>query len=92
MSMSILNAEESRKKASLPPLSTGRLLALVFLGLVVFAGSVIVALKVMPGPYRDIDYLIIGTVSVGIGLLVVFLAMLVNRSKLFVRDDEEPAS
>jgi heme A synthase len=93
MSMSILNTQEaSGQKAPLPPLSAKRLTLLVLMGIIVFAACVLVALRVYPGPYREIDYLIMGTISVGIALLVIFLGMLVNRRKLFIRTDEEAAS
>jgi hypothetical protein len=89
MSMSILNSEESRNKASLPPLSAKRVVLLIFLGLIVFLGCVLGALKIYPGPYREIDYMVIGTISVALALLVIFLGILANRRKLFVRTDEE---
>lgn len=90
--MSILNVHESQKKEVLPPLSAKRLALLILMGVIVFAACVLAALKVYPGPYREIDYMVIGTVSVAIALLVIFLGMLANRRKLFVRNDEEAAS
>jgi hypothetical protein len=89
MSMSILNAPESRHKAALPPMSATRLALLVLMGVIVFTASVLISLRVFPGPYREVDYLVIGTVSVGIALVVIFLGILANRRKLFVRIDEE---
>lgn len=92
MSMSILNSEDSQKKAALPPLSAKRVVLLIFMGLIVFSACVLAALKIYPGPYRQIDYMVIGTISVALALLVIFLGILANRRKLFVRTDEETVS
>lgn len=92
MSMSILNSEESQKQAALPPLSAKRLALLILLGVIVFTACVLAALKIYPGPYREIDYMVIGTISVALALLVIFLGILANRRKLFVRSDEETVS
>ena len=90
--MSILNADESRNNAPLPPISTKRVIFLVFLGLVVFSACVVIALRVFPGPYRDVHYLIIGTASVLVSLAIIFVAVLANRRKMFVRPDDETVS
>jgi len=92
MSISILNAGESKRKEPLPPLSTKRLILLVILGLTVFSASVVIALRIFPGPYRDVHYLIIGTVSVVVSLLSIFLALLANRRKMFIGPDDEVVS
>ena len=92
MSMSILNSDQSPGKAPLPPISTGRVFLLIILGLVVFSACAAIGLRVFPGPYRDVHYLIIGTVAVVISLLIIFLALLSNRRKMFVAPDDQAIS
>src|SRR5947209_17986051 len=79
MSMSILRVEDSSEQAPLPSLSMKRLLLLLFLGLCVFGGCVIGGMRVFPGPYREIDYMMIGTGSVIIALVVILVAIRLNR-------------
>ena len=51
---------------------TARFFVLPALFLCVFGGLVVLLMQVVPGPLKELDYMVIGTVSVMIGLLVVF--------------------
>ncbi len=72
---------------------SGRLLALPALFLCVFGVSAMILSRVVPGPLKELDYMVIGTVSVMVGLLAVF-AMVIRSAKtgdqLFVRKQESP--
>lgn len=52
---------------------SARLWLLPALALCVFGVMVAVLLRVVPGPHGELDYLVIGTVSVMASLLLVFL-------------------
>jgi hypothetical protein len=57
---------------------SARLIALPALFVCVFGASAMILMRVVPGPLKELDYMVIGTVSVMIGLLAVF--MMVIRS------------
>jgi hypothetical protein len=57
-----------------------RLYSLPALFLCVFCVTVLLLTRVVPGPLKDLDYMVIGTVSVMIGLLFVFVVV-VNTAK-----------
>ena len=51
--------------------------ALVF----IFAAVAGIMLKVMPGPMKDSDYLVIGTVATMVSLLVLFFLLITTSGK-----------
>jgi hypothetical protein len=55
---------------------TGRLLALPALFLCVFGASTMILMRIVPGPLKELDFMVIGTVSVMIGLLAVFFMVM----------------
>ena len=57
-----------------------RLMALPAVFVCVFGASAMILMRVVPGPLKELDYMVIGTVSVMIGLLVVFL-MVIRSAK-----------
>jgi hypothetical protein len=59
---------------------SARLIALPALFVCVFGASAMILMRVVPGPLKELDYMVIGTVSVMIGLLVVFL-MVIRSAK-----------
>jgi hypothetical protein len=58
----------------------GRLFALPALFLCVFGASAMILTRVVPGPLKELDYMVIGTVAVMLGLLAVF-AMVIRSTK-----------
>jgi hypothetical protein len=56
-----------------------RNLVLVFAGLCVFTVVAAIMVKVMPGPMKESDYLVVGSVATLVALLVLFL-MLVSTT------------
>ena len=61
-----------------PPGSAARLYALPAMFFCVFGASAMILMQIVPGPMKALDFMVIGTVSVMLGLLVVF--MMVIRS------------
>jgi hypothetical protein len=59
---------------------SARLLALPALFLCVFGVSATILTRVVPGPLKELDYMVIGTVAVMMGLLAVF-AMVIRSAK-----------
>ena len=57
-----------------------RIAMLALAGVCVFVVVAALMLKLMPGPLRDSDYMIIGSVATLVALLVLFLVM-VSTSK-----------
>jgi hypothetical protein len=53
-----------------------RLWLLPALALCVFGVTVAVLVRVVPGPHKELDYVVIGTVSIMVALLAVFLMWL----------------
>jgi len=51
--------------------------ALVF----IFAAVAGIVLKLMPGPLKDSDYLVIGTVATMVSLLVLFVLLITTSEK-----------
>lgn len=73
----------------------GRLLALPALFLCVFGVSVAVLTQVVPGPLKELDYMMIGTVAVMVGLLAVFMLIIQSTKsgdQLFQRKQNSPPS
>ena len=72
-----------------------RLFALPALFLCVFGASAAILTRLVPGPLKELDYMVIGTVAVMMGLLAVF-AMVIRSAKsgdqLFGRKREPPPS
>ena len=72
---------------------SGRLIALPALFFCVFGVSAAILSRVVPGPLKELDYMVIGTVAVMVGLLAVF-AMVIRSTKsgdqLFGRKREAP--
>lgn len=56
-----------------------RLYLLPMLFVCVFSVSAMLLTRVVPGPLKELDYMVIGTVSVMIGLLFVFLVFSKRR-------------
>ena len=56
-----------------------RLWVLPVLALCVFAVMVVILLRIVPGPHRELDYVVIGTVSVMVAMLMVFLVSVAQR-------------
>jgi hypothetical protein len=50
-------------------------------GACVFAVTAAVMIKVMPGPLKDSDYLVIGSVATVLSLLVLFLVIVSTKMK-----------
>jgi len=54
---------------------SGRLLALPALFVCVFGVTAMILTRVVPGPLKELDYMVIGTVAVMVGLLAVFVVI-----------------
>jgi hypothetical protein len=59
----------------------GKLPLLALAGACVFGVVAAVMIKVMPGPLKDSDYLIIGSVATVVTLLVLFLVIVSTKLK-----------
>ena len=59
---------------------SARLLALPALFLCVFGVTSMILTRVVPGPLKELDYMVIGTVAVMVGLLAVFV-MVIRSAK-----------
>jgi len=57
-----------------------RTLVLVLGVVLVFAVVAAILVRLMPGPLKDTDYLVAGSVATGISLLVLFLGLIGARS------------
>ena len=57
-------------------LLTLRILALVAGAIVVFVSVVALLLQVMPGPHKQLDYLVVGSVATLAALVAVFLVLM----------------
>jgi len=53
-----------------------RVLVLASAAICVFAAAAIILLRVIPGPHKDSDYLVIGTLATFASLAVVFVLLL----------------
>lgn len=49
--------------------------------ILVFAAVALIMLKVMPAPFKDADYLIIGSVSTLVSLLVLFVVVVTTSGQ-----------
>ena len=58
-----------------------RTISLTLAVVLVFAAVAAIMLQVMPTPLKDSDYLIIGSVSTMVSLLVLFLLLIVTSGK-----------
>jgi hypothetical protein len=58
-----------------------RVLLLALAGLVIFASAAVLMLRLMPGPLKDSDYLVIGSVATLVSILVVFLLLVSTTMK-----------
>ena len=58
-----------------------RTLPQVLATVLVFAAVAVIMLKVMPAPLKDSDYLIIGSVSTMVSLLLLFVLLIVTSGK-----------
>jgi hypothetical protein len=58
-----------------------RAFSLALAGVCVFVIVASIMLKVMPGPLKDSDYMVIGSVATLVALLVLFLALLSTSMK-----------
>ncbi len=67
-------------------------------GIIIFSVTVVLGLKVVPGPHKEMDYLVIGCVATLFSLTVLFAMLLATwmksphpffrrRLKVVVRDD-----
>jgi predicted neutral ceramidase superfamily lipid hydrolase len=54
---------------------------LILGGVCVFAIAALVMVEIMPAPLKDSDYLVIGSISVMVALLVMFLILIATRLK-----------
>ena len=59
----------------------GRTIALALALVLVFAAVAGIMLKVMPAPLKDSDYLIIGSVSTMVSLLLLFVLLIATSGK-----------
>lgn len=57
------------------PVQSLRLVSLVVAVLIVFSVVVAIALRVLPGPHNEIDYLVIGSAATFISLIVLFFVL-----------------
>jgi hypothetical protein len=73
---------------------SARLFALPALFLCVFGASTMILMRVVPGPLKELDFMVIGTVSVMIGLLAVFLMVIrsARSGDLFFKRREAAAA
>jgi hypothetical protein len=55
--------------------------SLVLSALIIFAVTVVICLKVFPGPYSEIDYLVIGCIATLLSLSVMFVMLLTTLMK-----------
>ena len=62
-------------------LTASRWLILVAAIVVVFGVTVAIALRVVPGPHSETDYLVIGSVATLLSLVVVFVVLMVTSPK-----------
>lgn len=58
-----------------------RILILILAGLCVFAIVAAIMVKVMPGPLKDSDFMVIGSVATLVALLVLFLVLISTTMK-----------
>jgi hypothetical protein len=59
----------------------GRLIALAVSIAVLFGLVVVIMLRILPGPHRDIDFFVIGGVATLISLLALFLVLIAGWAK-----------
>jgi uncharacterized membrane protein len=59
----------------------GRIAGLAGAVVVIFAAVAGIMLKVMPGPLKDSDYLVTGTVATMVSLLVLFVLLITTSGK-----------
>ena len=59
----------------------GRTISLALALVLVFAAVAGIMLKLMPAPLKDSDYLIIGSVSTMVSLLLLFVLLIVTSGK-----------
>jgi hypothetical protein len=59
----------------------GRIVGLAGALVFIFAAVAGIMLKVMPGPLKDSDYLVIGTVATMVSLLVLFVLLITTSGK-----------
>jgi uncharacterized membrane protein len=59
----------------------GRTISLALAVVLVFAAVAGIMLKLMPAPLKDSDYLIIGSVSTMLSLLLLFVLLIVKSGK-----------
>lgn len=62
-------------------LTASRWLILVAAIVVVFGVTVAIALRVVPGPHSETDYLVIGSVATLLSLVVVFVVLILTSTK-----------
>jgi len=65
-----------------------RILTLVLAGLCIFTVVAAIMIKVMPAPFKESDFLVIGSVATLVALLVLFLVLIsttMKSSNLFFR-------
>jgi Na+/melibiose symporter-like transporter len=66
------------------PAQSVRIASLVGAVLIIFTVTVLIALRVLPGPHSEVDYLVIGSIATFISLVVVFFVL--NSTWLKSRD------
>lgn len=54
-------------------------------GLFVFVAVAALMVKVMPEPFKDFDYMVIGSVATLVALLAVFVMLISNSSNVFFK-------
>jgi len=59
----------------------GRTLSLALAVVLIFSAVAGIMVKVMPGPLRDSDYLIIGSVATMVSLLILFVLVVTTSGK-----------
>jgi hypothetical protein len=76
-------------------LTRNRTWMLLLVAVCTFASVALVLLQVVPGPHKELDYMVIGTVSVMAALFVVFLVLIktsFKSSDLFFKSPKDPAA
>lgn len=88
MEMLILGLETPAAEDCYPRKSNpATALALLGLALSVFGITVLALLRAVPAPYKGLDYMVIGTVSVMAALLAVFLVLMWKTHFCIARPD-----
>ena len=73
-------------------MKTGRIVALLFGLIAIFVAVTLSLFQIIPGPHRNTDYLVIGTISTFVSLAVLFVVLVktwVKTPDLFFKRKEK---